>query len=68
MFLISINGKATALMSTFDSAVSYVDAIQGSGCRVTITTLRSSELVAALRSLEEREVAGIDHEAPRSER
>jgi len=55
MFVVTIDGKESAVMNSFDSAASYADGVRGPGHRVTIKTLPESELMPVLRMLEHRE-------------
>jgi len=55
MFVVTIDGKESAVMNSFDSAALYADGVRGPGHRVTIKLLAESELMPVLRTLEHRE-------------
>ena len=60
MYLIKLDGEATAVTNSFDSAASYVDGIRQPGHRITIVAMQPDQWSDALRALERRESSCLE--------
>jgi len=57
MFMIKLDGVATAVTNTFESAACYADGLKRPGHRITIVAMQPHDWNDALRALEQRNVS-----------